>query len=76
MVQRRRAADVVLEQHRQFGLKRGVLAGFVVFGRQFIERVDKRFGHIAPAELAEAAGGIRNLRGYLHCLVINVDSQL
>ena len=61
MIERRRPADVVLQQRRQLGLKCGILAGFVVLDGQFIERANERFGHVASAKCAEAAGGIGNL---------------
>ena len=63
MIKRRRAADVVLQQRRQLGLKRGILTGLVVFDGQFIEGPDQRFGNVASAKLAEAAGGVGDLRG-------------
>ena len=62
MIQRRRPADVVLQQVVELGLKRGVLAGLVVLDGQFVERANQRLGHVPAAERAEPAGGIGNLR--------------
>ena len=60
-IERRGAADVILQQRRKLGLKCGILTGFVVLDGQLIEGADERFGNVASAKLAEAAGGIGNL---------------
>ena len=48
-VERRGAADVVLQQVGEFALKGGVLAGLVVIDRQLVEGSDQRLGHVAAA---------------------------
>ena len=58
VVEGRRASDVVLEERSELGLKLRVFAGFVVFDGELVERADERFGHVAAAEWAEAAGGV------------------
>ena len=65
VIERRRPADVVLQQRGELGLKRGVLRRFVVFDGEFVERANERFGHVAAAERAEPPGGIGNLCCYI-----------
>ena len=57
-IQRRRAADVVLQQVVQLGLKRRVLPGLVILRRQLIEGPRQRLRHIPAAKGAKPAGGI------------------
>ena len=65
------AADIVLQERRKLGLKRGILTSLIVFNRQLIECANKSFGNVTPTKLAEAAGIV----GYLcrcgaisHCI--------
>src|SRR5690606_22599970 len=65
-IQRRRPADVVAEQPAELGPEVGILARFLVGGRQLIERGEQRLRDVAAAEPAEpatrpAGGGARCL---------------
>ena len=58
VIQRRGAADVVLEQVGQLGLELRVALGLVVRHDQLFEGPHQRLGHIPPAECAETPGRV------------------
>ena len=56
---RRRPSDVVLQQPRELGAERRIVARREVGALELLDRLDERFGHEPPAELAEIAAGVR-----------------
>ena len=63
----RRPAGVRVQQAHELGLERGIRLRGLVLGRQLVDRGDERFGHVAPAELAEEGTG---------CLAKTHDARL
>ena len=59
LVDRRRPADVVLQQAVELGVERGVVARDEIGALELLDRLDERLGHEASAELAEVAARVR-----------------
>ncbi|MNR60458.1 hypothetical protein D3C85_1819420 [compost metagenome] len=58
VVDRRRAADEVLQLAPVFGVERGIVLGLRIGFAQLVQRVDQRFGNEGAAIGAEMATGI------------------
>ena len=59
LVDRRRSADVVLEQAVQFCAKRRIVAHLEIRALERFDRLDERLRHVTPAEFAEIAAPVR-----------------
>ena len=59
LVERRRPADVVLQQPVELRVERRIVARREVGALELLDRRDQRLGHEAPAELAEVAARVR-----------------
>ena len=59
-IERRRPADVVVEQVVEFRLEGRIVSRGFVGGGEFLQRSHQRFRHEHAAEAAEVAGGIGN----------------
>ena len=55
----RRPPHVVLQQPRELRLETRIAPDVEVRAFQLFDRLDERFGHVAPAEVAEIAAGVR-----------------
>ena len=61
MIQRRRAADIIVQQLVKFRLKRTVLRGLLILGGQLVQGPGQRFWDVTAAKVAESTSRIGHL---------------